>query len=216
MTPLDYLIALPPHDGVPRLDGWLERHAGAATRHPGYLTAVSRAIFVQAVLRALYPGADALTGTAVLAGMPGTGKSNLLRALVLDEGWHAVADPRDHYVLLGDLQRNIDSWIVELTLDGRSRTLEDVKLLASRRSMRFRKACRFDVEEYPLGFTFIGTTNVDFNLEPSRRIWPVQVAGLRDLDGLLEARDQLWAEAIACAAHPFLDPYAAYLVAVER
>src|SRR4051794_19199242 len=67
----------------------------------------------------------------------------------------------------------------------------------SRNTDRFRPPYGVRVIESPRSCVFWATTNSDTYLKDDsggRRFWPIKVGNV-DLDGLADARDQLWAEA---------------------
>ena len=78
------------HDGKPRLDSWLVRHAGAEDL--AYVRAVGRKFLIQMVARVMQPGCKA-DHTLVLSGPQGQNKSTAyIQSLRLKSGSSASGD----------------------------------------------------------------------------------------------------------------------------
>jgi predicted P-loop ATPase len=74
-----------------------------------------------------------------------------------------------------------------------------VKNFLSCRNDFFRQSYRADPDDHPRQCVFVGSTNDLTYLRDdtgNRRFWPVKI-GRFDVDALAEAREQLWAEALA-------------------
>ena len=190
---IDYLGGLQ-WDGVPRLDGWLERYLGV-DKSP-IVAQIGRCFALGAVARAMRPGCKVDT-VLVLVGGQGRGKSQAIA--VLGAPWHGDTpidpDSKDAY------QQLSGCWIYELAeIDAFSRKDQArIKALISSPIDRYRPAYGRNVVDCPRRTVFVGTTNkVDFLADPtgSRRYMPVSV-GCIDLAALRADRDQLWAEAVA-------------------
>jgi len=197
----DYLDALPPWDGVPRLDALYIDYLGADDTP--YTRAVTRKTHVAAVARVKRPGIK-FDSVPVLVGAQGIGKSTLIARLGRE--WYSdslsIADMKDK-TAPEKLQGN---WLLELSeMAGiRKMDVETVKSFASRTDDKYRPSYGRVVENHPRQCVIIGTTNSDGgflrDVTGNRRFWPVKVAGggvKRPWD-LTEAEvGQIWAEAVA-------------------
>jgi len=195
-------------DGVPRLDGWLVRHAQG--RDTDYDRLAFTLCFVAMVRRIRNPGTK-FDQIPVLEGPQGGGKSTFLRILSRDDelftdALRIGADDRE------TLEIAHGKLIVELgELAGiGKRELASVKAFASRQSDRARLAYGRFAVEVPRQFTVWGTTNdSEYLSDPTgnRRFWPLKV-GRIDLTQARADCDQLWAEAAALEAngHPITLP----------
>jgi predicted P-loop ATPase len=179
-------------DGRPRLASWVIKYLGA--QNSAYHGQVGRCSLIAAVARIRCPGSKVDT-MPILEGAQGLGKSTLLR--VLFEPWYSdeIADfgSKDAAMQLSG------AWLIEISeLDAMSRAdAGRIKAFISRTTDRYRPPYGSRVIEQPRSCVFWGTTNSDGYLRDDtggRRFWPVKV-GRIDIDGLLAARDQLWAEA---------------------
>ena len=186
-------------DGTPRLDRWLIDHAGA--KDDGFVRAVSAKILIAAVERAHIPGSKVDTAL-VLEGPQGVKKSTLLRALVPDTSWFA----EDLAGAIGGkdaLQGLNGKWIIELSEIAaiKKGTVEDVKAFLTRRVDSYRSPYGRRVADHPRQCVFVGSVNPSadgswlHDTTGGRRFWPVGVTKA-DVEGLAQARDQLWAEAV--------------------
>jgi Virulence-associated protein E len=192
-------------DGIPRLGGWLVRHAGA---HDTAFNAIVLAKWmISAVARALFPeehgGDPAKVDTILtLAGPQEGNKSTFLRLLCALPLWHTENG-------LGDLTnkdavlRIISAWIVDMSEGGSLKANEvetlkqfvtvladSVRLPYAAEVTRHVRRCVFAITVNPDGTGFLrdGTGN--------RRFWVVNVEVI-DIARLKLERDQLWAEAVA-------------------
>jgi predicted P-loop ATPase len=189
----DYLDALR-WDERPRLDTWLKHYLNAKGPDD-YLASVSRKVLVAAVKRIYEPGAK-FDHLLILEGAQGIGKSSAARILASPE-WFAdsLPDVKDKDARLNLL----GTWIVEI---GELAVLkradsETYKGFFSAQADRVRAPYGKKVQEFKRQCIFIGTTNQDDYLRDktgNRRFWPVEV-GQCDFKGLMDARDQLFAEA---------------------
>lgn len=181
-------------DGIERLDHWLQMYLGA-TGDTKYLQAVGRKTLVAAVTRIFRPGAK-FDQVLILEGKQGAGKSTVIQHL---------ASPDWFTDQLGDIT-NKDSldkmrgvWIVELgELASFTRhEVERLKEFISAQTDKFRPPYGRRTQDFPRQCIFIGTTNNYEYLKDTtgnRRYWPVKVGDI-NMNGVLEDRDQLWAEA---------------------
>lgn len=190
----DYLNGLA-HDGTPRIDSWLIDHAGA-TDTP-YVRAVSGKWLISAVARVMRPGCQVDTAL-ILESPQGTYKSTAIA--VLGGPWASTLSNVSLHSK--DAIEQLDGkWLVEMSeLSGMRRSeVSAVKDFISRKNDYFRVAYGHVTDDHLRQCVFVGTTNDTSYLHDDtggRRFWPVSVAAF-DVDALLAARDQLWAEAAA-------------------
>ncbi|MCK6502478.1 virulence-associated E family protein [Myxococcota bacterium] len=181
-------------DGVERCPYWLYDHLGA--EGTTFVRAVAAAFLVGAVARVMQPGCKVDT-TLILQGAQGIGKSQAF-AVLAGRDW--FSDSPIDFGTKDAFQGLPGVWIYELAeLDSvrRSET-SAVKAFLSAQVDHYRPSYGRNTVDVPRQNVFVGTTNeVEFLRDPSgsRRFWPVAVAHA-DLDGLRNARDQLWAEAL--------------------
>jgi Virulence-associated protein E-like domain/Primase C terminal 2 (PriCT-2) len=185
-------------DGVPRLDSWLVRHAGAD--ETPYTRAVSRKSLIAMVARVMQPGCKH-DHTLVLSGEQGQNKSKMCKALA-GEQYFSESLPSIRSDKTDAIRHLQGKWLVELAELAPSRTsdAEDLKAFLSGAVDRVRMPyAKFD-EAFPRQCVFVGTTNDDQFLRDAtggRRFWPVAVRQVIDVDSLADERDQLFAEAVA-------------------
>lgn len=206
-------------DGQPRLASWLRDYLGAADDE--LTSAIGRAVLVAGVRRVRRPGCK-FDGVMVLEGPQGGGKSSALKILAIEDQYFS-----DEIILGEDLRTQQEAmrgkFIMELPeLAGlNTGEVRRVKAFVSKSHDRARGAFQRSVEELPRRCLLIGTTNDKDYLKDAtgnRRFWPVEV-GKIDLEGLREARDQLWAEAAAAeptAPDPITIPEALWGEAAKR
>jgi hypothetical protein len=182
-------------DGTERLDAWLTDYCGAAAGP--YTAAVGRKWLTAAVARVFEPGVKFDT-MLVLEGEQGIGKSSILAALGGE--WFSDDFPDLHGKSAAE--RTVGSWIIELSeLDALGRSeVSAVKAFISRRTDRYRPAYGTRVEEYPRTCVFAGSVNPTGggylrDTTGNRRFWPVPCSEV-NVAGLLEVREQLFAEAV--------------------
>ena len=152
--------------------------------------------FVEAAARALDPGCQA-DSTLILRGIQGAGKSTLFRALADPWFQDTAIDlaARDGLMLLHRCWIYEFSEVDHLTSQ---RHASQVKQFLTRRVDAFRVPYGRNVEQYPRGLVFVGSTNeTQFLVDPTgaRRFWPVEAHKV-DLEVATRDRDQLWAEAV--------------------
>jgi hypothetical protein len=191
----DYLSGLS-WDNEPRLGSWLTDYLGVDPS--AYASAVGSRWMISAVARVFAPGCKA-DCCLILEGDQGIKKSTTLRAL---------ADPwfTDEIADLGSKDAAIQThgvWLIEIAeLDSMSRAdVGKIKAFMSRATDRFRPPYGKRSIESPRQCVFAGSVNHGTYLRDEtggRRFWPVACkAPVIDVDALKEARDQLWAEAVA-------------------
>jgi predicted P-loop ATPase len=166
------------------------------------LTRVGSRFLISAVARIYRPGCKA-DYALILEGRQGLGKSTALRVLFDgdDRGWFT-----DEIADIGSKDSAIQlrgAWIVELAeLDAMKRAdVSRLKAFISRTNDRYRPPYGRTVVDVPRQCVFAGSVNDDEYLRDStggRRFWPVKCADEKcDVRGLHQAREQIWAEAVA-------------------
>lgn len=187
-------------DGEPRIDTVLIDYFGC--EDCGYIRAITRKMFLAAVMRIYEPGAQFDT-MLTLKGPQGCGKSSFFRKL--SKGWFSdsLKDIRTKDALEG-LQ---GVWIIEMgELSAlRKADAEAIKSFLSGTVDRFRAAYGRRTLEYPRQCIFVATTNECEFLRDrtgNRRFWIAEVpkgaTPKRDVFAIKEEDiDQLWAEAKA-------------------
>lgn len=180
-------------DGVKRCGGWVSKFLGVEKTH--YTARVGTWFLMGMVARVMRPGVK-FDYCLVLEGTQGKGKSSALA--VLGGQWYS-----DQEIDL----RNKDAmaalpgvWLQEFSELGALTRHEahQQKSFLSRTDDRFRPVYGRHVQTVPRQVAFSGTTNDwEWNKDPTggRRFWPVEVVNV-DLAGLIEAREQLFAEAL--------------------
>jgi predicted P-loop ATPase len=194
---VDYLNGLE-WDGKPRLDRWLIDYVKA--EDTPYHRAIGRKFLCALVRRAKQPGCK-FDHTLVLEGDEDLGKSLLAKALCAREEWFS-----DQPILgqSGKEQQELTCgvWVYELAeLSGlRGKPVDQIKAFQTRTHDKARKAYGHRVENQPRTCGFVGTTNDRLYLTSpngNRRWWccgwlvePI------DVEGFVEDRDQIFAEAV--------------------
>jgi hypothetical protein len=194
---VDHLNALPPWDGVPRLDTWLPNLLGA--EDSPYTRGAGATWLLAAVARAFEPGTK-FDHMLVLVGAQGVGKSTALRIVAGDQffsdaNFLGAKDTREV------LEATTGAWIVECAeLAGmRRKDTETLKYEITKQEDKGRLAYARNPVTVPRRFVLAGTTNTGRFLQDetgNRRFWPVEVARV-NFDALKAARAQLLAEALA-------------------
>jgi putative DNA primase/helicase len=187
-------------DGVPRIDGWLERFAAVVPEsdaHARLVRSVARKWLVSCVARAMTPGCKVDT-MLILEGRQGIGKSTALSVLA-GQGLHC--DSAIDFATKDACQLLQGVWIFELAeLDAiLRRDPSTIKAFLSRSYDRFRVPYGRAPESVPRSVVFCGTVNHGGYLRDStgnRRFWVVRCEGPLDTEGLRATRDALWAEAV--------------------
>jgi predicted P-loop ATPase len=190
----DYLHTLK-WDGIPRIDTWLKKFAGAKAPEP-YMSDVSRKILVAMVKRIMEPGCK-FDHVLILEGLQGWGKSSLVRAIAGE--WFS-----DVPLLIGDkdgVMAMQSKWVIELgELSTMSKIdIETLKAFVTQQTDRMRPPYGKRMEEFPRQCIFIGTTNNDNYLKDptgARRFWPMPCSEDIRFEAVSKLRDQLLAEAL--------------------
>lgn len=209
----DMLEALPPWDGVKRLDTLYIDYLGA-TDTP-YVRAVTRKPLVAAIRRVKNPGIK-FDYMPVLQGAQGIGKSTVIAKL----GGEFFSDS----LSLSDMNDKTAAeklqgyWILEIgELAGMKKAdIDKVKAFVSRQDDKYRASYGRRVTPHPRQCVFFATTNSERgflrDITGNRRFWVVQVPGnssLKPWDMSDETIRQIWAEALVyeeAGEKLYLDP----------
>jgi predicted P-loop ATPase len=186
-------------DGVSRIDRWLFAYFGAEAEDDSaieYVRAIGKMFLIAMVARIYQPGCQA-DYMLVLEGDQGILKSSACRALAGQ--WFSDSLPEN--IQSKDARQHLrGKWLIEvseLAAFGKAES-EALKAFITRREERYRPPFgRHDVIERRQCL-FIGTTNEDSYIKDQtggRRYWPVKCTTI-DVDGLAQAREQLFAEAV--------------------
>jgi len=198
----DYLSAVRVQwDGQQRVPYWLSRYLGVEQTELS--EAIATRFMISCVARAFaeLPKGCKVDTTLILVGKQGARKSTALAALIGREWFSDSAidlrNPKDAMAQL------VGVWLHEFAeLDSIApRDITTVKAFLTAQVDKYRPAYGRNTIEIARQCVFAGTTNNEgegFLRDPtgSRRFWPIEVGDI-DIDGLEEARDQLWGEAVA-------------------
>lgn len=196
----EYLEALPPWDGVPRVDTLLVDYLGA--EDCSYTRAVTRKTLVAAVARVYEPGIK-FDSILVLIGPQGIGKSTIYAKL--GKKWFSdsltITDMRDKSAA----EKLQGYWILELgEMAGMKKAeVETVKSFVSRQDDKYRASYAPTVESHPRQCVIVGSTNTDTgflrDITGNRRFWPLHVTGeteRKPWDLTPPEVEQIWAETL--------------------
>ena len=185
-------------DEVPRLDAWLVTYFHAEDSE--YVRAIGPRYLISSVARIYRPGCK-VDYVLVLEGPQGRQKSEALRALVKNDSW--FTDRLSHVASKDAALEIAGVQLIEIAeMDALTKaTPSAIKSFLTRRRDRFRPPYGKHPISLPRQCVFAATINPTvggYLKDPTgaRRFWPVACRGMIDCDGLEEARDQLWAEAV--------------------
>lgn len=182
-------------DNENRLDSWLIDYLGAEDTE--YARLIGRMWLISAVARVMSPGCK-VDHVLILEGPQGIGKSSAC-AILGGDYFGSDLPPFDDVIRQKMYLRG--KWIIEVSeLDSfnKADTSKLKSFITETEDRYIPKYGRQEVVE-PRQCVFVGTTNDDHYIKDStggRRFWPAR-CGRIDLDGLAQARDQLFAEAVA-------------------
>jgi DNA polymerase I-like protein with 3'-5' exonuclease and polymerase domains len=197
----DWIDALPDWDGVARLDGWLATYGGAdgEAHAVKYLALIGAKYVIQALNRALHPGAKA-DYSLVFTAIQGVGKDRVLEAMFSPYYREGIPSPR---VNPADFARGIAGAIVAHGAEmsaWRKSDVEEQKAVLTRCVDHGRPAYGYETRSYPRRACLAFTTNdVEFlqDATGNRRYWVISVIRDRiDIEALRRDRDQILAEAL--------------------
>ena len=196
----DYLDALPPWDGIKRIETLFSRCLQADDTE--YVRTVSRKTFAAAVARIYRPGIK-FDCVPVFDGAQGIGKSTLFKDLVGDEFYSETLSLTDMDDKSG-AEKLQGFWIVEIgELAGMKKAdIEKVKAFLSTSDDKYRPSYGKTVESHPRQSIIIATVNGERgylrDITGNRRFWVIKCRqseqGKRWRFAQKE-RDQIWAEA---------------------
>lgn len=185
-------------DGKKRIDRWLVDYLGADPHNPFY-SHISAKILIGAVARARRPGCK-LDTMPVLEGPQGIGKSTAIRYLFGDQFF---IDDLGDFHSKDSFQLIQGAWaceIAEMSALAKSE-VADVKKFLSKVQDKFRAPYERAPVIVPRRTIFFGSVNPEVgagylkDTTGARRFWPI-ACGQVNLRGILQDRDQLWAEAV--------------------
>jgi hypothetical protein len=156
----DWIDALPDWDGTARLDGWLATYAGADTEAhaAGYLALIGAKYIMQALYRALHPGAKA-DYSLVFTGNQGVGKDRVLEAMFTPYYREGIPSPGGNPA---DFARGIAGAIVAHGAEmsaWRKSDVEEQKAVLTRCVDHGRPAYGYETRSYPRRTCLTFTTN---------------------------------------------------------
>ena len=199
----EYFAALPPWDGVARVDTLLIDYLGAADN--AYTRAVSRKVLCAAYRRIKEPGIK-FDYMPVLNGAQGIGKSTFIANLGMD--WFSdsltLSDMNDKTAA----EKLQGYWILEIgELAGMKKAdLDKVKAFVSRVDDKYRASFGRRVTSHPRQCVFFGTTNSESgylrDITGNRRYWNIKLSGsskYRPWQMTSELVQQIWAEVMILA-----------------
>lgn len=204
------LKALPAWDGVDYIGQTFIRYFAAELLEAGvprdhrvaYLERIGHAFFVGMVARIFEPGCKLDTMVVLLSEMKqGPGKSRGLKALMLEEDWFTDSIPTSN--ISPDTRLSMAGKVLvefaEMPFQ-RSNRIEVIKAFLSSAIDTIRVPYGYLPEDMRRTCVPVGTANVlEFaDVTGNRRFWPVAVKGQVDVDGIIQDREQMWAQALYC------------------
>ena len=196
----EYLDALPPWDGIPRVDTLLIDYLGADDN--AYVRSVTRKTLCAAIARVQKPGCK-FDSMLVLNGPQGIGKSTLIARLAGE--WFSdslsLNDTKDKTAA----EKLQGYWILEIgELAGlRKAEVETLRSFLSRQNDIYRASFGKRATPHLRQCVFFGTTNAETgylrDTTGNRRFWPVKTPGGKDKHSWdLDEHEisQIWAETL--------------------
>lgn len=189
------LKALPAWDGTRRNTEWLSDYLGVERTE---YTALVGSFFLRGIVqRVMKPGCK-FDYCPVLEGPQGTGKSQVARILA----WNWFCDTDLDLSNKDSLLALPGHLVYEIAELGSLMKAEErkQKSFLSRQEDEYRPPYGSRLIKVPRQNVFIGTTNEEEYLKDAtggRRFWPIACGTVFNLEGLLNARDQMYAEALA-------------------
>ncbi len=180
------------HDGIWRIDTWLQTYLGADDSE--YTTAIGKMFLISMIARIYQPGVKA-DYTWVMEGHQGTLKSTALR--ILGGRWYTDSLPDIRHK---DASQHLNGkWLIEIgELAALGKSNAHKKAFLTRQEEQYRRPYgRRDVRE-ERQCVFVCTVNDANYLDDetgARRFWPMLV-GTINIEALTRDRDQLLAEAL--------------------
>ena len=195
----EYFDALPPWDGIPRVDTLFIDYLGATDN--AYVRAVARKTLCAAYKRVYEPGIK-FDYMPVLNGAQGIGKSTFIANLGME--WFSdsltLSDMNDKTAA----EKLQGYWILEIgELAGMKKAdLDKVKAFVSRVDDKYRASFGRRVTSHPRQCVFFGTTNSENgylrDITGNRRYWNIKVSGnskYKPWQMTPDVVQQIWAEA---------------------
>jgi len=198
----DYLDALPPWDGVTRVEDLFITYLKAD--NTTYVRAVTRKTFAAAVARIYRPGVK-FDCVPVLDGEQGIGKSSIVKDLVTPEYYSESLSLTDMDDKSG-AEKLQGFWVVEIgELAGMKKAdIEKVKSFLSTSDDKYRPSYGRTVESHPRQCVIIATVNGERgylrDITGNRRFWVIKLNQQKQKQKWRfdqRFRDQFWAEAKA-------------------
>jgi predicted P-loop ATPase len=189
----DYLDGLV-WDRTPRLERVLGTWAGA--EHNDYTARVGTMVCVSAVARIFRPGCR-VNFMLVLEGEQQISKSDFVRQLFGEQWFSEALESPQHKDFYQALQGRWGIEIAEMHSFSRA-DVTKVKQAITQPSDHYRRSYGIYAQTFKRQCVFVGTTNEsEYLTDPTgaARFLPVRVTSI-EIDGLLENRDQIWAEAV--------------------
>ena len=190
----DFLNALPPWDGVPRLEHMLPAVFGAESNP--YTQTLGKCWLVSAVARVFEPGCK-VDEMIILEGGQGIGKSTAIRELFGARWYLETSEPPSHKDFYIALQGHWVTEIGEMQSFGKAER-NQVKMTITRRDDKFREPYDRYATPHPRQCVFVGTTNDDSYLSDptgARRFLPVRCNSINN-ESVTRLRLLYWAEAL--------------------
>lgn len=191
---ISWLHTLPEWDGVPRVETFCSRYAGADDTP--YTRAVGRYWWTAHIARILVPGVQA-DMAVILYAVQGTRKTTIIRNIVPHEEQYAELDLNERD---DDLSRKMRGKLIGELAEMKSLNSKDndaIKAWVSRRREEWVPKYQEFSRSFPRRLVLVGTTNNEEFLadETGNRRWLPMECEQQDADAVVRDREQLWAEA---------------------